>query len=280
MSASDEEEVSKYFFLSSVVDVPKCETQHDSRKSTSHPTIELANSTWQYIASIGQPLSAEPTKSELELQTLEDRVLYDASPLGAVVADINESIETLEEIDDQIEQLDSLDSFSEATPVMPKENDSLLIGEEAEPQYDQSRQLIVIDERVDDVEAFINDVFNNGQAGVDFDIVRLDPNTQGIETITEALRSQGNQKYDAVHIIAHGSDAELQLGATTLDADNLHEFQAELSSWTSGMALGADILLYGCDVAETDGRVKFLCDVTGDLQCKIPLPGNRVSAGY
>ena len=243
--------------------------------------LELVQSTWQVIVGIGQPIvSEDSTQSELDLQTLEDRVLYDASPLGVVMADVNESIETLEDINDQINDLNMLADFDSATPEIPtNEEEQYVIGSEA-PVFDQARQLIVIDERVDDVQAFINDVLNNGEAGVEIDIVRLDPNTQGIETITEALRSQGNQKYDAVHIIAHGSDAELQLGATTLDADNLHEFQAELSSWTSGMALGAEILLYGCDVAETDGRVKFLCDVAGDLQCKIPLPGNRVSAGY
>ena len=219
--------------------------------------FRLANSTWQFIAGVGQPLDVDQDSPELELQALEDRVLYDASPLGAVIADVNESIEAMENIDDQIEHLNSLDSFSEATPVMPEENDELLIGE-SEPVFEQARQLIVIDERVDDVDAFIQDVLNNGQAGIEFDIIRLNPETQGIETITEALRSQGDQRYDAVHIVAHGSDAEIQLGATTLDSNNLHDFQAELSSWTSGLAMGGDILLYGCDVAETEEGQRFV----------------------
>jgi len=131
------------------------------------------------------------------------------------------------------------------------------------PFFETARQLIVIDERVDDVDAFIQDVLNNGQAGVEFDIIRLDPETQGIETITEALSSQSDQRYDAIHIVAHGSDAEIQLGATTLDSNNLHDFQAELSSWTSGLALGGDILLYGCDVAQTEEGQRFV-DMIGE----------------
>ena len=168
------------------------------------------------------------------------------------MADVNESIETLEDIDNQIDDLNSLMTFEDITPVMPDESeDQLLIGEEP-PSFEQARQLIVIDERVDDVEALINDVLSNGQTGIEFDIIRLDSQTNGIEAITAALSAQGNQRYDAVHIVAHGSNAEIQLGGTTLNSDNLQEFQNELSSWTSGLALGSDILLYGCEVAQTE----------------------------
>ena len=249
--------------------------------------IDLVQSVWQVIASAGLPPESIDTtqgkNEQLELQTLEERVLYDASPLGAAVADINESIETLEDIDGQIEQLNLMTGFEDVTPVMPDEGeDHLLIGEET-PVFEQARQLIVIDERVDDVEAFIQDVLNNGQAGIEFDIIRLNPETQGIETITEALRSQGDQRYDAVHIVAHGSDAEIQLGATTLDSSNLHDFQAELSSWTSGLALGGDILLYGCDVAETEEGQRFV-DMIGqwtgaDVAASNDLTGNADLGG-
>ena len=249
--------------------------------------IDLVQSVWQVIASAGLPPESIDTtqgkNEQLELQTLEERVLYDASPLGAAVADINESIETLEDIDGQIEQLNLMTGFEDVTPVMPDEGeDHLLIGEET-PVFEQARQLIVIDERVDDVEAFIQDVLNNGQAGIEFDIIRLNPETQGIETITEALRSQGDQRYDAVHIVAHGSDAEIQLGATTLDSSNLHDFQAELSSWTSGLALGGDILLYGCDVAETEEGQRFV-DMIGqwtgaDVAASSDLTGNADLGG-
>ena len=38
---------------------------------------------------------------------------------------------------------------------------------------EQSRQLIVIDERVDDHEVLLQDVIDNGQSGTDFEIIRL-----------------------------------------------------------------------------------------------------------
>ena len=57
--------------------------------------LDLVQSTWQVIAGVGQPNPQNESAKDLndqplDLQTLEERVLYDASPLGAVVADINE----------------------------------------------------------------------------------------------------------------------------------------------------------------------------------------------
>ena len=111
--------------------------------------FDLVRSTWQVIASVGMMRadSAQDSDQQADLQTLEDRVLYNASPLGAVVADIGESIESLEDIDNQIEQLNSM-TFEDVTPVMPDESeDHLLIGEEA-PFSETAQQLIVIDEPV------------------------------------------------------------------------------------------------------------------------------------
>ena len=166
--------------------------------------LDLVQSTWQVIASVGQPTPpTDPAKDPnqpVDLQTLEERVLYDASPLGAVVADINESIETLEDIDNQIDQLNTMEAFEEATPVMPDEGEAeLLLGEEA-PVFETARQLIVIDERVDDVEALIQDVLSNGQEGIHYDIIRLDSQTDGIEAISSALSASGIQRYDAVPV--------------------------------------------------------------------------------
>ena len=123
---------------------------------------------------------------------------------------------------------------------------------ELETALVQSRQLIVIDDRVDDSEALLHDVLNNGDSNTEFEIIRIGAGSDGIEAITSALSGQNNQTYDAVHIITHGDDAQLQLGATQLNSGNLQQFQSELSSWSSGLSLDADILLYGCDVAQTE----------------------------
>jgi len=133
---------------------------------------------------------------------------------------------------------------------------------ELEPVFEQSRQLIVIDARVDDSEALLQDVINNSQSGTDFDVIELIEGSDGIEQITSALNAQSDQDYDAVHIITHGSDAELQLGSTQLNSANLQQYQNELASWSSGLSHNADILLYGCDVAQTDHGQQFVDQIS------------------
>ena len=124
-----------------------------------------------------------------------------------------------------------------------EEHASDVIAELA-PDFEQSRQLIIIDARVDDSETLLQDVISNGQSDTDFQIIRLDADSDGIEQITSALSAQGDQKFDAVHIIAHGSDAEIQLGSTQLNSGNLQHYRNEFLSWQSELAHDADILLY------------------------------------
>jgi len=133
---------------------------------------------------------------------------------------------------------------------------------EVEPAVEQARQLIIIDARVDDSEALLQDVINNANSGTDFETIRLVEGDDGIEKITSALSAQPDQKYDAVHIVAHGSDAELQLGSTQLNSGNLQQYNNVLSSWSSGLSLDADILLYGCDVAQTDKGQEFVNQIS------------------
>ena len=126
-------------------------------------------------------------------------------------------------------------------------------------------------------------MIDNRQSGTDFEIIHLVEDADGIEQITAALNAQGNQKYDAVHIIAHGSDAELQLGSTQLNSANLQHYKEELSSWSSELALDADILLYGCDVAQTakgQGFVDQISHWTGaDIASSTDLTGHADLGG-
>ena len=149
---------------------------------------------------------------------------------------------------------------------------------ELAPDFQQSRQLIVIDSRVDDSDALLQDVIDNGQPDTEYEIILLRQDSDGIEQITSALNVHGDQKYDAVHIIAHGSDAELQLGSTQLNSANLQHYKEELSSWSSELALDADILLYGCDVAQTakgQGFVDQISHWTGaDIASSTDLTGH------
>jgi len=111
-------------------------------------------------------------------------------------------------------------------------------------------ELIVIDYRVQDADTLLSELLNTDR---DFRILRLDSDTDGISQITEKLEQVGN--VSAIHLLTHGRDGEILLGSTRLNASTLAQHAPELLAWQHSLTSGADLLLYGCDVAETvEGR--------------------------
>jgi Tol biopolymer transport system component len=111
-------------------------------------------------------------------------------------------------------------------------------------------------------------------------VVILQPNTDGVAQISNALQS-GN--YKSVHIVSHGSEGSLQLGASQLNLDNLAAYQQELQQWSKGLTDDADILLYGCNVASGETGKAFLqqlAQITGvDIAASDDLTGSTTLGG-
>src|SRR4028118_252599 len=100
--------------------------------------------------------------------------------------------------------------------------------------------------------AFIDTQVENYQsliAGVTpgTEVVVLDANRDAIDQITDILRDRTN--LDSIHIISHGAPGSLQLGDVRFSLDNLEAYSEQLQQWRSALNLGADILIYGCNVA-------------------------------
>jgi uncharacterized repeat protein (TIGR02059 family) len=77
--------------------------------------------------------------------------------------------------------------------------------------------------------------------------VLIDATRDGVAQIAAALA--GLSGIEAVHIFTHGAPGVLQLGATRLNEAGLADHEADLAVLRSALADGADLLLYGCDVA-------------------------------
>jgi uncharacterized repeat protein (TIGR02059 family) len=77
--------------------------------------------------------------------------------------------------------------------------------------------------------------------------VLIDGAHDGVAQIAAALA--GRSGIEAVHIFTHGAPGVLQLGATRLTESSLADHAADLGVLRSALADGADLLLYGCDVA-------------------------------
>ncbi|MGL5193393.1 MAG: DUF4347 domain-containing protein, partial [Chroococcales cyanobacterium] len=78
----------------------------------------------------------------------------------------------------------------------------------------------------------------------------------GIEQITHALANQKN--IEAVHILSHGSDSTLFLGNSPLDKISLETYADTVKQWGKALKANADILLYGCNVAQTEQGKAFV----------------------
>ncbi|SDG43307.1 DUF4347 domain-containing protein [Paraburkholderia phenazinium] len=115
------------------------------------------------------------------------------------------------------------------------------------PGAQPEKQVVFIDPNVTDYQTLIAGL-PSGTA-----YVVLNPNTDGLEQIAQYL--QQHPGIDAVHLVSHGSDAQIEVGSTLLDTADLGQYSAELAQIGAAMKPGGDLLIYGCDVAENaDGQ--------------------------
>ena len=123
------------------------------------------------------------------------------------------------------------------------------------------KSIVFIDSDLDDYQSLANGVLPGAETIV------LDKNGNGIEQITTSLQkiAATGGTVDQVHIFSHGNSGSLQLGSTTLNSDNLSQYQAQLQGWRNALTEKADIMLYGCDVAAGAGSdfVDRLGELTG-----------------
>ena len=78
---------------------------------------------------------------------------------------------------------------------------------------------------------------------------------QGLAPITLAL---ARYRPSALHLVSHGSPGHLALGNLDLNSESLARYRADLTRWATLLPAGADVLLYGCDVAQGETGFAFL----------------------
>jgi len=219
---------------------------------------------------------------EVNLLTLEDRVLYSAVPVPVdlvVQADaIDDAIEStfpaMSQPADPLLGLMEPESNSFADEISFESNSSefdlaeldfnedpsLDDGTEQDdqllaPETDSSittHELVVVDRGVEGHEQLVDDLLASQGGNRSFEIIYLDPATSGIESLTRQLSdrvAQGQEPYDALHLITHGTDGTINLGSDRLDSSNLDQFSESVADWGAALAIDADLLIYGCDVA-------------------------------
>ncbi|MDX8392687.1 MAG: DUF4347 domain-containing protein, partial [Mariprofundaceae bacterium] len=196
---------------------------------------------------------------------LEPRILLDAA-LADTAAKVTDAV---------IHQGDGT-SHAEAKPAG---KDMLLalapMGRDQAARDQIRREVIFIDAGAKNIKELL------AKATPEKQVVVLNPNRDGVQQITRVLGRMG--KVDAVHIFSHGEGGKIQLGRGELSLDNIGKYQRQLKAWASHLTNAADILVYGCNVAEGQRGadfVRLLAELTqADVAASTDLTGAADQGG-
>ncbi|HEU5283162.1 MAG TPA: DUF2341 domain-containing protein, partial [Burkholderiales bacterium] len=138
-------------------------------------------------------------------------------------------------------------------------------------------EIVFVDTATPDYARLIEDL----RARDAIEVVLLDAGEDGVKQITEALAAR--RDISAVHLVSHGSDGSVQLGASTLNFGSLLKNATQIKRWSQALTADADLLIYGCNVAATqDGKslVDALARLTGaDVAASDDLTGTASRGG-
>jgi len=160
--------------------------------------------------------------------------------------------------DDQTEQSSEL-----LLPAIPAED---------QPEAPQNIAFVVDD--IPDVESIQSSL---DRAGIEIIWIGADDN--GIQIITDTLAERSDVA--TVHIVSHGDTSVLQLGSSVLDTNVIDTVASELQVWGQALHQDADILIYGCNFADSDGKaVRQIAELTGaDVAASEDITGHQSIGG-
>ncbi len=177
---------------------------------------------------------------EFRLETLETRVLFSAdTPFSALAPGVPEAAQLVA----SVSGVDGTEVYASEAALSP-------------------RELVIIDAGVPDLDVLLTGLTRHGEAGPH--VVVLEAGEDALGRLGEILAGQTG--LSAVHLISHGAEGTLELGGERVTTLDLLAHAEQIAGWRDAFADGADMLLYGCDVAATaEGRsfVDTLARLTG-----------------
>lgn len=113
-----------------------------------------------------------------------------------------------------------------------------------------SQKILFIDGQVESPDSLI--------AGIDpsIEVVMLNDHESGLVQMARVL--QGRQNVGTVHVMSHGAPGGIWLGNGPVTTASLAQDGQALTTIRENLAPGADILLYGCDVAAGEQGLSFI----------------------
>lgn len=136
--------------------------------------------------------------------------------------------------------------------------------------------VVFIDARVQNFQALVN-----GADPSQVTVV-LETSRDGIDQIADFLAVKGLTDLDAISIVGHGFAGGLLLGSTSLDEAGLESLAKPLTQIGGALGEDGDILLYACDVGQSEAGTRFIFDLsqlTGANVAAASHPVGNVSHG-
>lgn len=157
-----------------------------------------------------------------------------------------------------------------------------MVGDYLSHDKNLVKEIIFVDSDVTNYSELLEGVDLTKLASGELEIKILDHTKSGVDQISEYL-AQYNNQIEAIHIVSHGSAGELHLGSDIVNTANLANFKAEMGQWNQSFANGADVLFYGCNVAEGQVGEQFVQDlhniIEADVAASSNLTGNSELGG-
>ena len=122
------------------------------------------------------------------------------------------------------------------------------------------RELVFVNDNVAAYEILINGIRESDTNRI-IEIVVLDADRDGIQQVSDILADRSD--LSAVHVIAHGTDGQINLGNSWLNSTTLQENSDAVAGWGGALTDTGDILFYGCSVASDGDGQSLLDDIAG-----------------
>ena len=136
---------------------------------------------------------------------------------------------------------------TESAPATSEENSEKTEQNRAttEPRH----ELIFIGEEIPDVDQLLAGIRQD--ANTLYDVYVVDRTSSGWTQLQSYL-AESTIEFDAIHLVTHGTNMGFQFGADWVNADTLQSQAYTLASISHHLSEDADLLLYGCSIAETE----------------------------
>jgi len=145
----------------------------------------------------------------------------------------------------------------------------------------QGTTLIIVDPAVNDYLTLIDSMIVQQGGGSGVEVIILNGNQDGISQLSDIFSQRS--ELSAVHLISHGESGQIYLGNSVVSNDTLIQFSAQISEWGNAFTRAGDLLIYGCNVTESEEGQTWLTrlsELTGiDIAASNDLSGHQSLGG-